>query len=275
MRLLAVLISTVALTGCATMFGNSTVKPVGRDSDLTALVQPANVRSAYVLTQPQGTVTETTTVNGVASTRSTMLSAPRTVVCAEPPPDAALQALAEAAATLKDATGNEAGVNGKLQTTMVELAGRTQTVLVARDLLTNLCILRMNGFLTDDQVSAGYLKVTDVISTLAQAAKSDAEASASRARTQEVQAGLSPAANPAVESVSTAANKFATRFSGADGKVLSTDLTTFTARADVKTLIGKGGADRLLAAKTKADLVATLMTDLQDEAVALTALAEK
>jgi len=69
-------------------------------------------------------------------------------LCAEPPPDVALNTLQKISADLKAVTqgGQEvtAGVDGETATTAIELAGRTQLILLTRELLYRLCELSLN-----------------------------------------------------------------------------------------------------------------------------------
>lgn len=115
-------------------------------------------------------------------------------VCAEPPPDLGLTTARELAANLKaaaEAIGGvgapsiEAGGTAKLSSAAIELAGRSQLVLLAREFLYRECELAAN-FSKDDvryPVLAGqYAKVLEVVQTLANAERDKAAAELIEAR---------------------------------------------------------------------------------------------
>jgi hypothetical protein len=62
--------------------------------------------------------------------------------------------------------------------TIVQLAGRSSTVLLARDFLFNVCLLRANGFLTDLQVYDLYLRTITLVGDIAAADKLQSAADA-------------------------------------------------------------------------------------------------
>src|SRR5687768_2835086 len=109
-------------------------------------------------------------------------------VCAEPPPDLGLTTAREISANLKAAAqtlGNiaapsiDAGGAAKLSSAAIELAGRSQLVLLAREFLYRECELAAN-FSKDDvryPVLAGqYEKILSVVVTLANAERDRAAA---------------------------------------------------------------------------------------------------
>lgn len=163
--------AVAALTGCANTFGGVDVHHVS--PSMIAVSQPANVRSAYT--------------NGSR-------------VCPEPPPDAALQAVANAAVKVSTKAGASLDVSGGLTTSVVQLAGRTQTVLIARDAFTANCILMMNGDIRPEDAEANYNATLGVITMIAKADQAAAEADATNARTEQAKVVLaaSGSADPAV-----------------------------------------------------------------------------
>lgn len=89
-------------------------------------------------------------------------------VCAEPAPDVALESITKIIAELRlaqaDADGN---AQIELSTRVVELAGRTQVVLILRESLYRLCEQGINGNLSNDQIAVLYQQVLDTIVMLA------------------------------------------------------------------------------------------------------------
>ncbi|MCA9803287.1 MAG: hypothetical protein KC777_15055 [Cyanobacteria bacterium HKST-UBA02] len=138
-------IAAVALSGCASL------TPPARTHELTpgkpyVIDYDASRRGAYVL-PADGSLK----------------------VCAEPAPDVALESITKIIAELKLADPNvDASTQIELQTKVVELAGRTQLVLVLRESLYRLCEQGINGSLSQEQVSTLYTKVLDTIVMLAQ-----------------------------------------------------------------------------------------------------------
>ena len=109
-------------------------------------------------------------------------------VCAEPPPDLGLNTAREISANLKAAAqtlGNvaapsiDAGGAAKLTSAAIELAGRSQIVLLTREFLYRECELAANFDPSSDaykQLAAQYKEVLDVVVRLADAEKSRAAA---------------------------------------------------------------------------------------------------
>lgn len=142
--------------------------------------------------------------------------------CAEPAPDIAAQAALKVATSLEGALNSEAsgssssgandtaesvsasgksGGNAKLTNnvehtvTVLELAGRSQAVLLTRELAYRVCELRLNGAITNAEAKTLLEKVVDVSTTLAQAdkatadaKKATADAAASDAKAKELEA---------------------------------------------------------------------------------------
>jgi hypothetical protein len=124
------------------------------------------------------------------------------IVCSEPVPDIAMSnalklALdasntqsAETSATTGDdsasgSVSNALGLKGSsdASTTALELAGRTQIVLLAREFISSNCKARANGWIDDDEYKLGQDKIVEQITAMittdkvkAQAEKAKAEA---------------------------------------------------------------------------------------------------
>jgi len=89
-------------------------------------------------------------------------------VCAEPAPDVALESISRIIAELRLAQQNADGkAQIELSTKVVELAGRSQLVLILRESLYRLCEQGINGTLSSQQVNDLYKQVLDTIVLLA------------------------------------------------------------------------------------------------------------
>lgn len=244
------------LSGCANTFGGVDKHRIPGWG--TAISQPANVRSAYIKGEK---------------------------LCAEPPPDAALQAIANATAKVSTKSGTEAEVAGGLQTSIVQLAGRTQVVLIARDAFTANCMLAMNGFITPADAQTNFGLTLDVIKMIARADEKSAEAAATSAKTEAVKTAIlaKSTSDPAVaelvssmlDTSSKGAAAVAARFTAKDGSFLSDDLAKFSKDAAVVSLLGASGAKTLGAANSKEKLIFLLTHSYMDEAGALGDLVKK
>lgn len=90
-------------------------------------------------------------------------------VCAEPSPDVALESITKIIAELKLADPNvDAKTQLEFQTKVVELAGRTQLVLVLRESLYRLCEQGLNGQLNSEQIASLYKQALDTVLKLAE-----------------------------------------------------------------------------------------------------------
>lgn len=142
-------LAAIALSGCASL------TPPARTHELTpgkpyVVDYDASRRGAYIVP---------VTPDGTGQFR----------VCAEPAPDVALESITKIIAELKLAQADvDAKTQIELSTRVVELAGRTQLVLVLRESLYRLCEQGLNGSLSQEQVSTLYTKVLDTIVMLAQ-----------------------------------------------------------------------------------------------------------
>lgn len=89
-------------------------------------------------------------------------------VCAEPAPDVAMESITKIIAELKLEQANvDAKTQVELQQKIVELAGRTQLVLVLRESLYRLCEQGANGQLSNDQIAVLYKQALDTVTKLA------------------------------------------------------------------------------------------------------------
>lgn len=90
-------------------------------------------------------------------------------VCAEPAPDVALESITKIIAELKLADPNvDAKTQLEFQQKVVELAGRTQLVLVLRESLYRLCEQGANGQLNSEQIASLYKQALDTVLKLAE-----------------------------------------------------------------------------------------------------------
>lgn len=143
------------------------------------------------------------------------------IVCSEPVPDVAMSnalklALdasstqsAETAATTGDdnvsgSVSNALGLKGNsdASTTALELAGRTQIVLLAREFISSNCKARANGWINDNDFKASQEKIVAQISAMistdkekAQAEKAKAEAIGAAVKAQLDKKALANVAN--------------------------------------------------------------------------------
>lgn len=142
------------------------------------------------------------TVNGIKDTGQTVMTgtssdrhiyflpgrtgpnATAAAVCPEPHPDTATQRAITAAITgTGGRLGTEATAEATLnyQTSMVQLAGRTQTVVLARDLLFQACLMRANGYFTDEQLVQTFSQTIGLVRDLGLSDKVQSAANAARA----------------------------------------------------------------------------------------------
>lgn len=89
-------------------------------------------------------------------------------MCAEPAPDVAMDSVTQIIANLKlPQTGVDANAQIELQQKVVELAGRTQLVLVLRESLYRLCEQGVNRQLSNEQIAALYKQALETVLRLA------------------------------------------------------------------------------------------------------------
>lgn len=156
---LAILLALVA-AGCA--LPQRRIELVGVDSTMQVVSIPAELRNAYVVAPGSGTR-----------------------FCSEPEPDIALASTTQLSGTISalSATGQkiDATAAANLATSVVELAGRNATVLLARDLLFRICMMQLGGSVQDEATSiALFNRVADLVEHLGKAAQADSEANRAR-----------------------------------------------------------------------------------------------
>jgi hypothetical protein len=164
-RLVLGALALVIISGCSTL--NPAVRSVRTlDANRSALLTTdATLRSTYMLIPDN---------NPDADLANRIL-------CVEPQPDAATQLAARASLSgAGGRIGQDASADAVLEynSTIVQLAGRSSTVLLARDFLFNVCLLRANGFLTDLQVYDLYLRTITLVGDIAAADKLQSAADA-------------------------------------------------------------------------------------------------
>ncbi len=143
------------LQGCSTPQRQAKVLQV--NPTVQAITYPSDVRGAYVIQREDGVK-----------------------VCAEPAPDVALDSLqkltAELSARLAPTEEGKAKVSSELSAKVVQLAGRTELLLLARELLYRACELSNNAHVDDRTVVELYDRVARLVEHLGQADKASAEA---------------------------------------------------------------------------------------------------
>ena len=158
----------IAGLGCA--IPQKHVELIRSDKPLLSVVTyPTELRGAY-LAERNGTV----------------------FYCAEPSPDVAFDTLQKVTAdlTLKLPAGQDltAKSAAEINSKVVQLAGRTQLILLARELLYRACELNFNYLASDKNPYALYDRVASVIEKLGEADRAGAEADKARAQADLVRA---------------------------------------------------------------------------------------
>lgn len=90
-------------------------------------------------------------------------------ICAEPTPDVALKHTSELALSAKLPNTVDAELKTKFANDVVQLAGRTQTILFLREAMYRLCEQGVNGNLQPNEVKELYTKVIDAAVLFSQA----------------------------------------------------------------------------------------------------------
>jgi len=142
-----------SLTGCGVLGGHTGVDHL-KNANASVLSYEAESRGAYFATSQEPLR-----------------------YCAEPPPDVALDRSLKLAGELTAKTQGVEGAakaNAEVASKAVELAGRTQLVLLAREFLYRTCELRLNGEEVD--IENNYNKIIDLISALGKAELQSVEA---------------------------------------------------------------------------------------------------
>jgi hypothetical protein len=156
-------IAVLVLSGCATP--QRDVKIIGVDKITPSIViYPSDLRGAYVLTENSNLK-----------------------FCAEPVPDVALESIQKITANLKATFAGgqpiDASVSGELAIKAVELAGRTQLLLIAREMLYRACELSLNQNANVGTALDMYKSVVNLIKDLGDTEKNRATAELNRSQT--------------------------------------------------------------------------------------------
>lgn len=159
MRAMSVILASVCLAmtlGCALPQRKAKVVML-EGGTLSTITLPADLRGVYV-------------------TRQT----PEVKLCAEPAPDVALESVEKVTANLKTVLQSGQTIEGSVATEfaskVMELAGRTQLVLLAREMLYRACELSINHNTGPEKALELYTIVANLVRDLGQADKEKAKA---------------------------------------------------------------------------------------------------
>ncbi len=148
-------------------------------------------------------------------------------VCSEPGPDVALSTVADISGKLSaNVQGKgtlDAEAAARVTSDAIQLAGRTQIVLVARELLYSLCSVSRNNKLTPEQIQHIYVEVTRVITALAEAEKTSAQARYQETLNQ---------AHAVVQKEAEKVDSITTFLTGGSGVVIKTKLEELLSKVD-------------------------------------------
>lgn len=186
-------------------------------------------------------------------------------ICAEPPPDLGLTTAREISANLKAAAANlgaigspsiDAGGAAKLSSAAIELAGRSQLVLLTREFLYRECELAANfapGTPEYEALSKQYLEILRVVATLA-------EADRDRAAAELLQAQI--AADALERDQESKIEMILKGVIKADGGVDQDQLSKLLAKAEIDPSIKNA-----LLAETTREGLSRLLDDLSDQTI--------
>lgn len=180
MRFGLAFIAFLLITGCSTL-ANSAIR---EDTELApkkdvVFTLDATLRNAYLI-KSGAAKTAASVSNGAKNT-----NLPNGwYLCSEPQPDAATQLAAKASLSGEGGRiGADASAEAVLEynTAIIQLAGRTSSVLIARDFMFNICILRANGFISNEEAFSLASETIGLIRDIAQTDKIEAATQAARA----------------------------------------------------------------------------------------------
>ena len=163
-KFISILALTLLMAACATPQKDARVLSL-KDANTDVITYPSELRGAYVIHTDKGVR-----------------------YCAEPVPDVALDTLQKLSANLSAsqpaAADIQGGVNSEFSSTVVQLAGRSELLLLAREMLYRACELTLNNPSQDNEAQAVsmYQIVANLIQDLGNADKSNAEANLLKAR---------------------------------------------------------------------------------------------
>lgn len=165
-KILSILMLVLWMAGCATTQKDARILTI-KDANTTVITYPTELRGAYVVRSGSGLR-----------------------YCAEPAPDVALDTLQKLSANLgvkpPAGTAVQGSLDSELSTKVVQLAGRTQLVLLAREMLYRACELTLNNPSLDNgkEALAMYQIVANLVKDLGNADKSNAEADKLKAQAE-------------------------------------------------------------------------------------------
>jgi len=219
---------------------------VDRDEKgVTVVTYPAELRGAYVIPKNQ-----------------------QVSVCSEPAPDVALSTVAEISgklgAVVDPSKKLEAEAAARVTTEAMALAGRTQLVLIAREMLYSLCTVSQNTNLDRDKVQAIYMEVANVIKQLAAAERANADRRLLEIRKQAADIVLAEDAK--VDRIMEAVAPGGVLEKSADGKLPRLEALLSKVDAGPGPKLREDQKTRLRAARDAADL-RRILTDIVDKAI--------
>lgn len=207
---------SVLLSACA-LWPQKDVRVERLDDGVAVVSYPAEMRGAYIV--PKGKPD---------------------FVCSEPAPDVALKSVAELSGKLSTQVQGETKISAeaaaKVTTDAIQLAGRTQLVLVAREMLYSLCSVSRNNNLTNDQVKDIYSDIAHVITVLANADQKNAQARFQEAQNQ---------ARMFVQTEKKKVDKIVAFLSDSSGKLIKGTDGKYTKLEELFTKIDKGTGPKL------------------------------
>jgi hypothetical protein len=186
---LASLSSACALQGFGTELTSIPLATAGATSIYSG---PADQRSIVVVQSPATTVETTTTTGGVSTvTRTTYPS--QTYVCPQPPGDVAYSRTAETLFKLgidAPATGTDGNLDSAFRAgaAAAELAGRSPTVLLAREMLSFTCV--QSALPPSAMAQANFNRLADMLENFSAAERQRAAAAVVQAQADAAEAGL-------------------------------------------------------------------------------------
>lgn len=155
-KVIALSLVLASLSACGIPQRKAKVLDV-KANDAWAVTYPADLRGAYIQTEQS-----------------------KVWFCAEPAPDVALQSLVKVTENLKVTTpsgiGGEGAISGEFATNVIQLAGRTQLVLLAREMLYRACELSVNHKASEGTAVELYKAAGELVKALGQADKARAKA---------------------------------------------------------------------------------------------------
>ncbi|MBY0578054.1 MAG: hypothetical protein K2P57_03310 [Burkholderiales bacterium] len=157
-RKIPILALILMISGCATPQKNARVLTIN-DANTSVVTYPTELRGTYILRSSTGMH-----------------------YCAEPTPDVALDAAQKLGASLgvKPPAGADiqASANAELSTKVVQLAGRSEVVMLAREMLYRACELTFNNPSPENSAQAleMYRIVASLVQNLGMAERTSAEA---------------------------------------------------------------------------------------------------